>query len=163
MSGTLHEEADVSRQLMFNAMNHAQSEEEYLEMVMSELGDPEMSSLGADEYNNYNNHQQQQQPPEPPKNYMNPTMASVLPPYLCGEVERVRNSYRTGSYCSIKKLPTNMQPGQIRQTRKQQITENLLINSHNIFKPAANRNEPFHRPEYVGTDFDKMKNMHRYL
>jgi hypothetical protein len=162
MSDSLHGDAEVNRQLQFDRVSQAQSEEEYLEMVMSELGDQEMSSLGADDYN-YNDTRQEQKPPEPPKNYMNPTMASVLPPYLCGEVERVRNSYRTGSYNSIKKLPTNIQPGQIRQTRKQHITENLLINSNNVFKPAANRNEPFHKPEYVGTDFDKMKNMHRYL
>jgi len=96
-------------------------------------------------------------------NYMQPTMASVLPPFLCGEVERVRNSYRTGSYNSIKTLPDQIQPGSLRQTRKQHITENLLINSNNVFKPSSiKRNEPFHRPEYIGTDFDKMKNLNKY-
>lgn len=146
-------------QSLFDA---AHSEEEYADMLMRSLEQniEEEDLTTEDIY-------KPAPAPQPDLNYagyMTPTMASVLPPYLCGEVERVKNSYRTGSYNSIKKLPTNLEAGQIRQTRKQHITENLLINSNNVFKPSSIlKNEPFHKPEYIGTDFDKMKNLHKYV
>lgn len=158
------DEMEVNRQLLFDTYKNAQTEEEYAEMVLSELGDPDMGSeLGSG--GNYHEEQYDQIPMNhaaPLANYMQPTMASVLPPYLQGEIERVRNSYRTGSYNSIKRLPTSLLPGQIRENRKQHITENLLLNSTNVFKPSSIKNEPFQRPEYIGTDYDKMKNLHKY-
>jgi hypothetical protein len=168
MSGPRDMESDdmnINRQLLFETFRNAQSEEEYAEMVLSELGDPDFDSQGSGAGAHYDEDHHQAAPPAAPApvpSYMHPTLASVLPPYLQGEVERVQNSYRTGSYNSIKKLPATLQPGQIRETRKHQITENLLLNSNTVFKPSSNRNEPFQRPEYIGTDYDKMKNLHKY-
>ena len=156
MSNNYENEQDVEfdPKELFQTYHTEQTEEEYIEMVLSDLGTDEASQ--NEQYNHKTINEKK-------ANYMNPTMASVLPPYLYSEIERVKNSYRTGSYNTIKKLPTRLQPGQIRQTRKQNITENLLMNSQNIFKPVSKKNEPFHRPEYIGTDFDKMKNLHKYL
>lgn len=143
----------------FDVYNNAESEQEYADMLLREIeithGPSAISSYNGDaEIKNE----------EKLASYMQPTMASVLPPFLCGEVERVRNSYRTGSFNTIKKLPSQIRPGHIRQTRKQQITENLLISSNNVFKPTSiKKNEPFHRPEYIGTDFEKMKNLNKIL
>lgn len=156
------EQLGLDSQQLFETYQAASSEEEYADMLMRNL---EQQNVDDEELTTENDDRIQPQPVDSSyAGYMAPTMASVLPPYLCGEVERVRNSYRTGSYNSIKQLPTNLQAGQIRQTRKQHITENLLINSNNVFKPASVlKNEPFHKPEYIGTDFEKMKNLHKYL
>ena len=127
---------------LFETYQTEQTEEEYIKMVLSDLGTDEASQ--NEQYNHKTINGKD-------ANYMNPTMASVLPPYLYSEIERVKYSYRTGSYNTIKKLPTRLQPGQTRQTRKHK------MNSQNIFKPVSKKNEPFHRPEYIGTDFDKIK------
>eukprot|EP01032_Pedospumella_encystans_P009879 gene9879-11593_t len=143
---------------ILDAYNQAGSEEEFAAMLLRELD----FNNGPSAISSYNGDEEVKLDEKQP-NYLQPTMASVLPPFLGGETERVRNSYRTGSYNTIKRLPDQIQPGHIRQNRKQHITENLLLNSNNVFKPTSiKRNEPFHRPQYIGTDFDKMKNVNRY-
>jgi hypothetical protein len=166
MSASASEDANVNNGNIFGNTYDSNSEQEFAEKFLREFGDD--NSIEFDDepqkFQFGTGTTIKQQDNKPPPSYTKPTMASVLPPYLCGEVERVRNSYRTGSYCSIKRLPVNLASGQIRQTRKQHITENLLINSNNVFKPASIlRNELFQRPEYIGTDYDKMKNLHKYL
>jgi len=143
---------------ILDAYNQAGSEEEFAAMLLRELD----FNNGPSAISSYNGDEEVKLTEKQP-NYLQPTMASVLPPFLGGETERVRNSYRTGSYNTIKRLPDQIQPGHIRQNRKQHITENLLLNSNNVFKPTSiKRNELLHRPEYIGTDFDKMKNVNRY-
>ena len=69
--------------------------------------------------------------------YLQPTVASVLPPYLHGESERVRNSYQKGNYCTLKQLPSRLQPGNVQLTLKQFQTENLITTYDNVFKPVS--------------------------
>ena len=45
------------------------------------------------------------------------------------EAERVRNSFRTGSFWSLKKLPAKIEPGEVSKLRTQQTTKNLMRSS----------------------------------
>jgi hypothetical protein len=94
-------------------------------------------------------------------NYLHPTLSSSLPPFVQGEVERIRSSYRTGSFWSIKGLPAKLEPGTVQLTRKQHTIENLLSNSENIFKPTSRNQDVFHPQVYVGTDYDKVNNLNK--
>ena len=126
--------------------------------------------------------------PASKSNYLNPTLSSSLP-YYGNELERIRNSYRCGSWYSIKTLPSKLGTGTIRLARKERITDNLVSNRvKDAFKPASKRSENFHRSEYIGdasvdgcycsywfdvsqscsfthstgTDFEKMRSMNNY-
>jgi hypothetical protein len=104
------------------------------------------------------------QTPQVPR-YLLSTTASSLPPYLHSESERVRNSYRTGSYSSLKKLPDKLQCGQIDLHRKQQVIDNLITLPEHTFRPAATCKtqttfQPFH---HVGSDYNKEAMMKKDL
>jgi hypothetical protein len=59
--------------------------------------------------------------------YLNETFSSRAPDYCAQEeVERVNNSFRSGSHWTIKKLPTHFEPGSIRTERKAHTMTNLL-------------------------------------
>lgn len=59
--------------------------------------------------------------------YLNETFSSRAPDYCAQEeVERVNNSFRSGSHWTIKKLPTYFEPGSIRTERKAHTMTNLL-------------------------------------
>ena len=53
--------------------------------------------------------------PEPhfDRHYMVPTVSSSLPIYLQGETERIRESYRSHSCWTIKKLPDRLDTGEV--------------------------------------------------
>ncbi len=92
---------------------------------------------------------------EPPR-FMNQTF-SCAQPSLAGsysEAERVRNSFRTGSYWSLKKLPAQIEPGEISKLRALHTTQNLVVrseqNSKNEMNALSRRTE-----KYIGTRYDK--------
>jgi hypothetical protein len=59
--------------------------------------------------------------------YLNETFSSRAPDYCAQmEVERVNNSFRSGSHWTIKKLPTHFEPGSVRTERKAHAMTNLL-------------------------------------
>lgn len=105
-------------------------------------------------------------PPEPinieKRSYMHPTVSSSLPAYLHGEIERVRNSYRTATFWSVKKLPDKLEPGEVLKMRRQHVVDNLVQTSANVFRPASLlRAHDFGYPLHHGTDYDKLENLHK--
>jgi len=93
---------------------------------------------------------------EPP-HFMNQTFAGAQPARSgnYNEGERVRNSFRTGSFWSLKKLPAKIEPGEITKQRKVQTSQNLSarpdrVNLASQSGPLSSRAE-----KYVGTQFDK--------
>ena len=101
-------------------------------------------------YHRRRTHDLKQLPPVVKATYLNPTLSSSLP-YYGNELERIRNSYRSGSWYSIKTLPSKLGNGMIRLARKERITDNLVSNRvKDAFKPASKRSDNFHRSEYIG-------------
>lgn len=102
--------------------------------------------------------------PEPKfeHHYLVPTVSSSLPIYLQGETERIRSSFRSHTCWTIKKLPNTLMTGEVQRIRRQHAVENLVSTSSNAFKPASLlKARDFDQPEYIGTDFDKMKNLNK--
>lgn len=102
--------------------------------------------------------------PEPKfeHHYLIPTVSSSLPIYLQGENERIRSSFRSHTCWTIKKLPNLLMTGEVQRNRRQHAVENLVSTSSNTFKPASLlKARDFGKPEYIGTDFDKMKNLNK--
>lgn len=102
-------------------------------------------------YHRRRTHELKHLPPVAKATYLTPTLSSSLP-YYGNELERIRNSYRSGSWYSIKTLPSKLGNGMIRLARKERITDNLVSNRvKDAFKPASKRSDTFHRNEYIGT------------
>jgi len=102
-------------------------------------------------YHRRRTHELKHLPPVVKATYLTPTLSSSLP-YYGNELERIRNSYRSGSWYSIKTLPSKLGNGMIRLARKERITDNLVSNRvKDAFKPASKRSDTFHRSEYIGT------------
>jgi hypothetical protein len=101
-------------------------------------------------YHRRRTHELKHLPPVVKATYLTPTLSSSLP-YYGNELERIRNSYRSGSWYSIKTLPSKLGNGMIRLARKERITDNLVSNRvKDAFKPASKRSDTFHRSEYIG-------------
>ena len=93
---------------------------------------------------------------EPPR-FMNQTFSGAQPARsgTYNEAERVRNSFRTGSCWSLKKLPAKIEPGEVTKQRKVHTSQNLSarpdrVNLGTQTGPLSTRAE-----KYVGTQFDK--------
>jgi hypothetical protein len=94
--------------------------------------------------------------------YSHPTVASILPPYLHGETERVRNTYVASSYNSLKNLPRHLHPGEINLQKKQHVLDNAL--EKNTFRTSVvPRDKNFSDFAHLGTDYDKNRNLNQYL
>jgi hypothetical protein len=99
--------------------------------------------------------------PEPVPNYLTPTFASALPPYSHIEVERINNSFRTGSCWAIKKLPHKFAPGNVQTSRRQNTINNLLKTKKDHFlcqlDPILGKNT-----HHIGTDYDAQKKLIKF-
>eukprot|EP01031_Cornospumella_fuschlensis_P036452 gene36452-44219_t len=96
--------------------------------------------------------------------YLMPTVSSTLPPYQHGEVERIRNSYTTASYWTIKKLPNKIEPGIIQSVRKKQTVENLFLADKSNFKPASKlKNFAFHPHQHITMNYEKTSYINKHL
>jgi hypothetical protein len=94
--------------------------------------------------------------------YSHPTVASILPPYLHGETERVRNTYVASSYNSLKNLPHHLHAGEINLQKKQHVLDNAL--EKNTFRTSVvPRDKNFSDFAHLGTDYDKNRNLNQYL
>ena len=92
-----------------------------------------------------------------PPHFMNETFSGAQPARsgAYNEAERVRNSFRTGSCWSLKKLPSRIQPGEVTKLRKVQTYQNILsrpdhVNFASQAAPLSTR-----AVKYIGTPFDK--------
>lgn len=96
--------------------------------------------------------------PLPVPNYLTPTFASALPPYSQIEIERINNSFRTGSCWAIKKLPHKFAPGNVQNARRENTINNLLKTKKDHFlcqlDPILNQNQ-----HHIGTDYDAQKKL----
>eukprot|EP01039_Chlorochromonas_danica_P007112 gene7112-7864_t len=96
--------------------------------------------------------------------YLLPTVSSTLPPYQHGEIERIRNSYRTGSCCTIKKLPNALQSGAIQSLRKKQIVENLILAHEQPFKPSSRLKDHVFTPHsHITMNYDKTSYINKHV
>lgn len=96
--------------------------------------------------------------------YLLPTVSSTLPPYQHGEIERIRNSYRTGSCCTIKKLPNTLQSGAIQSLRKKQIVENLILAHEQPFKPSSRLKDHVFTPHsHITMNYDKTNYINKHV
>ncbi len=98
--------------------------------------------------------------------YLKPTFSSTLPPYTHGEIERVTNSFRSGSCWSLKKLPATIKPGEIQYTMNQNTTTNLLPLQRDIMKitkkpPSKTAAGLFGEVVHIGTEFTKFNQLER--
>ena len=64
--------------------------------------------------------------------YLKKTFASLIPEGEMVEFDRIRSSFRTGSWSSIKKLPAELKSGAIQNRRKLDIIENRLRKPDNV-------------------------------
>lgn len=122
------------------------------------LHDEQLSSLES--YCNDNGdgraasqHQHQQLPPQQPTaGYLRSTFASSLPTFCeHREVERVTNSFHSGSCWSLKKLPSQIAPGKIHLSMHKNATSNLLP----TVKPIPSENQSKKYGYYKAEDFYK--------
>jgi len=95
-----------------------------------------------------------------PPRYLKSTVASSLPPYLNVEVERVANSYRCGSYWSLKKLPNKMRAGNVQLSRKDHTMENLLGKAAGPFVVKSIQKESA-MPKFMANDFHRLEDISR--
>ncbi len=93
--------------------------------------------------------------------YLQPTFSSKTTSYLHAEVERVTNSYRTGSFWSLKKLPDKIEPGKIQTLRIKWQNDNLAVKSNNFVVRSSPSSLPSNRLEYIGTDYHKNEFINR--
>jgi hypothetical protein len=98
--------------------------------------------------------------------YLKPTFSSTLPPYTHGEIERVTNSFRSGSCWSLKKLPASIKPGEIQYTMNQNTTSNLLPLQRDIMKitkkpPSKTAAGLFGEVVHIGTEFTKFNQLEK--
>lgn len=97
-------------------------------------------------------------PSAPVPHYLTPTFSSNLPPYLHGEVERVTNSFRSGSMWTLKKLPVKLEAGAITNSRRENMTHNLVPKPK--AQPAKVKKDPmgcFAPVTHIGTVYEKDK------
>ena len=95
----------------------------------------------------------QGQKEEPPA-YMKQTWASTRPNCGNDESERVRNSFRTGSWWTIKKLPADLAAGNVENARKRNVIKNRLGKREFQYKAMTVTNY-FTPMQYQYSDFDK--------
>ena len=98
--------------------------------------------------------------------YLQQTFASSVIESSLAESDKIRASFRTGSWSSIKKLPAKLEAGAIQFSRKQEITENRLRKPDSIQKFRTVKD--FFRPlVYQFSDFDsereKNKNDSKFI
>lgn len=95
--------------------------------------------------------------------YLMPTVSSTLPPYQHGEVERIRNSYSTGSCWTIKKLPNKLEPGTVQSIRKKHTVENLILTEKYNFKPSTRlRDFAFHPHTHITMNYEKASYINKH-
>jgi len=125
----------------------------------------DISAINNRTYNtidNTNTINDQQQP-----NYLKQTFCSTLPSTSYEEVSRIRNSFRTGSYWSIKKLPSKFAAGSVNNLRKHYTQQNLLEKPENVFHTVAtksfigNERGCFEQTKYVSLDYEKVSDLNK--
>ena len=98
----------------------------------------------------------------PPPLYMRQTFSGAQPAGAnnFAEADRVRNSFRSGSLWSVKKLPKSMKSGEVTKERLKQTKTNLTT-----VKPVKHLAEPgplsIRAEKYVGTSYDKVDTLHK--
>ena len=122
----------------------------------------DLSSINNNRTYNTNDNIIQDQP-----NYLKQTFCSTLPSTSYEEVDRIRNSFRTGSYWSIKKLPSKFAAGNINNIRKHHTQQNLSEKPENVFHTVAtksfvgNERGCFEQTKYVSLDYEKVADLHK--
>lgn len=93
---------------------------------------------------------------EPPR-FMNQTFSGAQPARTgaYNEAERVRNSFRTGSYWSLKKLPAKIEPGEVSKQRKVQTSQNLVSRPDHVKLATQSGPLSTRAEKYVGSQYDK--------
>ncbi len=97
-----------------------------------------------------------------PPLYMRQTFSGAQPAGAnnFAEADRVRNSFRSGSHWSVKKLPKCIKSGEVSKERLQQTKINLTK-----VKPVKHLSEPgplsIRAEKYVGTSYDKVNTLHK--
>lgn len=92
--------------------------------------------------------------------YLNPTVSSNTVGYRNAEVECIANSYRAGSYCSLKKLPDKIAAGEICQQKLRLTSENLFAKPSSEFVVRTNSTK-ITDFDYMGTDYQKFDDLKR--
>ena len=92
--------------------------------------------------------------------YLNPTFSSSVQPTAFGVTERVINSYRTGSYLSLKKLPNKLSPDEVETSRIANINYNRVVRPEQAFK-GAKGGDYFHPLKYQYSDFGKSESLNK--
>ena len=88
--------------------------------------------------------------------YAGPTLASSRPDCANDELDRIRNSYRTGSCYSLKNLPSKLKSGAVSKLRQERILDNRM--SSGIRKDPPKFQSGYFRPfEYQYSDYDKAR------
>jgi len=96
-------------------------------------------------------------PPPATPHYLNPTFASTMPPYLHGEVERVANSFRSGSMWTLKKLPVKIQAGSISNSRRENMIQNVVTKVKEKPKMKMDPTGCFTPVTHIATVYEKDK------
>ena len=89
-----------------------------------------------------------------------PTFSSSIQPSLHSETERVINSYRSGSFCSLKKLPSKLKAGEVESLRIKNICRNRCSNPGDAFK-ASKVNSYFSPLQYQFSDYSKLETQNK--
>ena len=98
---------------------------------------------------------------EPP-GYMRQTFSGAQPSNANGQAEgeRIRNSFRSGSLWSLKKLPAKFESGAVTTRRLEETKKNLTFKPDKTYVaelgPLSKRAE-----KYLGTSYDKVNMLHK--
>ena len=93
--------------------------------------------------------------PENKPDYMKDTWASSRSNCGNDEMERIRNSFRTGSWWTLKKLPTALAAGNVEESRRQNTLKNRIGRREFRFKAPVHTTY-FRRLDYTHSDYDKV-------
>jgi hypothetical protein len=92
------------------------------------------------------------------------TVSSNLPPYQHGEIERIRNSYSTGTFRTIKKLPNCMETNAVQCISKKYTLENRILTCEKNFKPASRlKAHDFHPQRHITMNYEKGSYINQYV
>ncbi len=97
-----------------------------------------------------------------PPLYMRQTFSGAQPSNANGQAEgeRIRNSFRSGSLWSLKKLPAKFENGAVTTRRLEETKKNLTFKPNKTYVaelgPLSKRAE-----KYLGTSYDKVNMLHK--
>ena len=92
--------------------------------------------------------------------YATPTFSSSLSKYNRGEAERIRNTFRNGSMCTLRELPTTFAPGKVDDVRNTRIIGNLNSKPAHVYK-APVLPHCFSKVQYYFNDYTKESDLRK--